>query len=433
MARTADSPPAEGLPFPRPWGLLLVGMLLALVGLLLSYSSWDVFRLLLLGLGMLVGGVAVLRKFQTTGWEFEQRVETSAFLALTGFLALIGYMGMDEKWDSGKVFFAGAVVVALGGAGLVLLSSVIRKTILVILVFIHFGGMMTAVTSVAPPNSTAPWVSVQMWRLYRPYLTMIYMANAYHFYSPDPGPATLVWFRVAYEDGSARWVFIPDKEKSPVRMHYQRMLALTESTNNPMHRLPLTVHERSVLEREVRKKIPGYQMPGYSWETILQRRDVGAATRELPKVEELIRVGYSLNFQYREPQEMAKRLISSYARYVAQNTPHSEDPTLKVKNVKVYRLVHTVITPAGLAEQRNPYEKTRYWPYFQGEFDAQGNMINSDDPFLYWYVPVVVVHKDWPRRREIYPVVDPPPFARVLDGLAIHSGDQVFVKKDKLQ
>ena len=26
----------------------------------------------------------------------------------------------------------------------------------------------------------------------------MYLNNAYHFYSPDPGPATYVWFRIFY-------------------------------------------------------------------------------------------------------------------------------------------------------------------------------------------------------------------------------------------
>jgi hypothetical protein len=425
-------PPAKDGWMPNPWALLLGGLTLTLLGLLSSYTEWTSVSLLLVTAGLLVGGFAVSRQLQTTGWEMEDRVETAAFLALSGFLALLSYGVMAEDWDSGKMFFAALLGVALAGAVLVLLPTTTRKVVLVLLVVFHFGGMLTAVTSVAPPNAPAPWVSNQLWRMYRPYLTMTYLTNAYHFYSPDPGPATLVWFRVEYADGTYRWVRVPDREASPVRMHYQRMLALTESTNNFMPRLPLSNIERELLVRS------GHPAPGYTWEEILERRRNGATfarPEELPQPRDLLILNLPVNLQYREPQELAKRLISSYARYVAHHTPHSEDPDIPVKSVKVYRVLHNLMTPAEMAAGKDPYLQTRYLPYFQGEFDPEGRLLNPADPFLYWYVPMVVVHKDWPDRRAILPVLEPPPYGRILDGLAIHSGDKTVVpaEEQKLQ
>jgi hypothetical protein len=426
------SPPAKDGLMPGPWPLLLGGLTLTLLGLLSSYTAWTSVSLLLITAGLLVGGFAVSRRLQTTGWEMEDRVETAAFLALSGFLALLSYGVMEDRWDSGKMFFAALLGVALAGAVLVLLPTPTRKVVLVLLVVFHFGGMLTAVTAVAPPNGSAPWVSIQAWRMYRPYLTPMYLNNAYHFYSPDPGPAQLLWFRVEYEDGTYRWVRVPDRETSPVRMHYQRLLALTESTNNFALRLPLTNFERELLRRS------GHPAPGYTWEEILERRRNGALfalPEELPLPRELLIVNLPVTLQYREPQELAKRLIRSYARYVANHTPHSEDPTIPVKSVKVYRVQHNLITPAEMAAGKDPYLPTRYLPYFQGEFDPEGNLLDPKDPFLYWYVPMVVVHKDWPARRGILPLLEPPPYGRILNGLAIHSGDKTVVpaEEQKLQ
>ena len=45
-----------------------------------------------------------------------------------------------------------------------------------------------------------------MARVYRPYLNLLYMTNAYHFYSPDPGTSSVMWFAVYYDDGTFDWI-----------------------------------------------------------------------------------------------------------------------------------------------------------------------------------------------------------------------------------
>jgi hypothetical protein len=29
-----------------------------------------------------------------------------------------------------------------------------------------------------------------------------------------------------------------------------------------------------------------------------------------------------------------------------------------------------------------------YQPYFQGDYDRDGNLVNPDDPFLFWLIPI---------------------------------------------
>src|SRR5262249_8288704 len=70
-------------------------------------------------------------------------------------------------WDSAALLFRVGTVVAAVGAVVVLLPSVGRRIVISLVILFHFGGILTAVTSVSP----APWVVTQIWtRVYRPYL-----------------------------------------------------------------------------------------------------------------------------------------------------------------------------------------------------------------------------------------------------------------------
>ena len=100
-----------------------------------------------------------------------------------------------------------------------------------VLILIHFGGMITAATTIDPPGAAAPWVSEMLWvHVYRPYLQFMYLNNAYHFYSPEPGPPALVWFHIKYKDGRVKWFKIPHRDDDPVPIHHTRLLSITEST-----------------------------------------------------------------------------------------------------------------------------------------------------------------------------------------------------------
>ena len=36
-----------------------------------------------------------------------------------------------------------------------------------------------------------------------------------------------------------------------------------------------------------------------------------------------------------------------------------------------------------------PYHPTTYKPFFLGEFDRDGHLVNPQDPMLYWLVPIL--------------------------------------------
>jgi hypothetical protein len=177
-------------------------------------------------------------------------------------------------------------------------------------------------------------------------------------------------------------------------MHYQRMLALTEHINNPMPVVP-TAEMLPVLRKKAQEE--GVTLPERDpWEAILMRRQMGADDRRYGPVPIQLAADLPLDVQYREPQELAKELIASYARHVALHYPHPEDPSVKVTSVKVYRVTHNIITPVELSKGYSPLDKTRYMVYFQGEFDPEGKLLHPRDPFLYWYLPIVMVPPDYP-------------------------------------
>src|SRR5262249_1678511 len=169
------------------------------------------------------------------------------------------------------------VILSLAGSLLVLLPPVDRKIFLSLFLLFHFGGMATAVTAIDPPNSTGPWVSKQLWTyVYRPYLQFLYMTNAYHFYSPDPGPPNHLWFSVTYEDGSWEWVKYPNRKTSSVGMQYQRHLALPEHSFTPRPTLPYSAAQIEMLRRTQSDEEVERQAPGGSWEQIYKRRMDGS-------------------------------------------------------------------------------------------------------------------------------------------------------------
>jgi hypothetical protein len=284
----------------------------------------------------------------------------------------------------------------------------------------------------------------------------LYLTNAYHFYSPDPGSPSLLWFSVQYEDGSRRWIRIPERQTSPIGMHYQRMLALPEHTFAQITRLPYSNAELAMFQA----RDPKFVLPERgSWEDISTAREVGS-TRLYPlEVEEdgqtVIKAlpiptiyDVSAYGQYREPTELSKKLIASVAKRIMKTAPPA-DSGAKPRSVKLYRVIHQTLTPKELADGVNPLAKTKHWAYFLGEFNAAGELVTFDpdgkqvqeyDPFLYWYIPIINVSKKFP--EHLPRGIRGAPMANhaepatkdsfVLDGLEMHAAGEIK-KRDKKQ
>jgi hypothetical protein len=285
-----------------------------------------------------------------------------------------------------------------------------------LLVLVHFGGILTAVFSVAPGQSPACWLTNALWTVfYRPYLQFVYLNNAYHFYSPEPGPPTLLWFRLQYADGSYRWVKLPNPEDFPTRLEYQRRLAMTESTNQL------------------------FPTPGSpQFDNLLLARNL--ASNRLPVAIPLHPL-WAASAQYRPSNMYSQKMTAAYARHVA-NAPeyrNENDPTQKVVNVQVFRVIHNMLTPKDVADGVSPVDESLYTPYYLGRFNPQGELVNAkgerldrehpevEDPFLYWMIPIFKVPKD--------PLADPTkPYSPkgwvVKDYLSVFAGDTTKPEKE---
>jgi hypothetical protein len=379
---TADA--GEG-PFTNPWPVLWAGLASLALALVWFWALGDTatpLRLFLLGAGLLATAAAVAI-----------RPASPIILALAAVGAAVAWGGSSPEWDSARLLLGVFGLVAGGAAVLLLLPRLVRRLIVTLLVFLHFGGIVTAVLSVPPQ----PWLASVVWTYwYRPYLEFMYLNNAYHFYSPDPGPASLLWFRVQYEDGSARWVKLPNRKDFPLGHNYQRRLSLTESTN---------------------QLVAG----SANFELRLRYRMEAGNQREIPMHPEV-----APGFQYREPSYYSRWMLKSYARHVIHHYPHLEDPSQKAVAVKIYRVVHNIPLARDLADGLDPFDETTYVPYYQGEYDPEGNLKEPQDPFLYWLIPILKKEKSNVFRSGVGAAgrKPDPRDVELKDYVKIHAGDR---------
>jgi hypothetical protein len=409
MEANETQPDANDMrPFANPWPALIAGtagILAALVINVVTAGSlgWLVFGLI--AVSVLAGGAAVT-----------MQPKSAVVLAPAAVIALLASLiGDRTEWDSARMVLRILGVLGGFGAVVVMCPAGIQRLLVSLFLIFHFGGIFTAVAS-----ASQGWVPNQLWvYVYRPYLLFLYLNNAYHFYSPEPGPSPLLWFCIEYEndpDGSRnlRWVKIPsmDQDGKPrdpddrliwPNVEYTRRLSMAESTNYP-------------------------GSPPLNFFDLAKERVSEGELRGIPIAQDM-----SIETQYREPNDIGKRWIQVYVRHVASTYHHQSKPNLKVTGVKVYRVIHRIILPGQIVEGMKPDDKTLYSPFYMGEFDANGDMkptghtvqivtmtgevVKIDrDPFLYWLIPIM------------RPIKDLKPFnvklqEKVKNYVLVHAGD----------
>jgi hypothetical protein len=372
----------------RPWPLALAGLGTAFASVLvavLAVPALDPLRLALVALALLLAGVAVLYRLRGGVKDSEDRTEPACLLAFAALVAFVTYLALlgdwqvvalqskgqevpedvakafNAEWDSGRMLAGVLGVVALVGSALVFMPSLPRKILVSLIILFHFGGILTAVTAQPAGNGAPPWIPVQAWaHVYHPYLQFIYMTNAYHFYSPEPGPATLLWFRVQYQSGESRWIKIPSRAVSPMPIHYIRNLAMAETVNNFQ---PVDEMTR----RQVYKK-----------------REEANMIYNIP-----LHPGIAENEQYRKPGDYAILLGAAYARHIARTSPNPNNPDDPVVSVKLYRVTHRLLEASEIARGMSPIDKTTYLPFYCGDFDTEGKLTDPNDGLLYWLIPIL--------------------------------------------
>ncbi|MBA4067867.1 MAG: hypothetical protein C0501_30035 [Isosphaera sp.] len=302
--------------------------------------------------------------------------------------ALLGSVGLPASWDSFPQLFRAAAGVAAAGAVLVRCPVPARVAVASAVILFHFTGIFTATTS-PPPQ---PWVVEQAWtRVYEPYLRFVYLRNAYHFYSPDPGPASVLVFHLKTEPkepGGApeyRWVLLPKRPedvRDPLGVSYYRRLSLTEHAARPGAGLLAPADQAEKKEAEARR----FQRSPFA-----AGRGPGAGGKEPIPYHPFEPPGA----QYFQPSpEVSRFLLPSYASHVILEHTSSVDEARRT-TVKVYRLQHRTLPvdqfvrrmPNG--QYQNPYHPGTFRPYFLGEYNARGDLLNPEEELLYWLVPVL--------------------------------------------
>jgi hypothetical protein len=348
----------------RPWLFLLVAMTATAAAWgLASVSESGTVVSLLLAVGLLTGALAI-----TVRWPTPKLMLTAALLPLLAAHAV------DPLWDSVRLVFYVGAVVALVGAGLLALSPQLQRLALSLLVLLHFGGIAAVTLSHPPPDTEPLWIASQLEaRFYRPYLEFVYMTTSYHFYSPEAAPETLLWAQLTYADGERTWVHLPDPD-SRGSLTDLRMLQLM-----PIVRLD-----------------PSADL---SEEMLVARRR--ACTQFDPPMPE---PGDDLAQEYQPPTPEGKALLASIVRHLARTNPHPSDPEQAVTGVKVYCVVHRLLTQNEFVAGMEADDPTTYLAYYQGDFTPDGELNPScstrvhlagrevevrQDPLLYWLIPTV--------------------------------------------
>jgi hypothetical protein len=367
---------------------------------------WAAARLIFTVGGMIAVGFAV---------SLRPKALMLALATLTGIVARYGD-AFHADWDSARMLagfgmvVAGAGAIILGGPELIasLFSKPgwirpLRRFAVSALLFFQFGSLCVAVT--AP--GAQPWIGAELAeRVYRPYQQCVYLTNAYHFYSPEPGPAYMLWFCIYYdndeqgkaETAEARWVTLPNRPgdmKDPLSITYYRRLSVTATAFSPsqVQSIPDDVTRARILRTQGKSGIPLHPqfMP--------------------------------LQNQYLLPQDQVRyHMLPAFVQHLAksQEAQHG-DPNVKIKWIKVYMVEHRILTPADLEIGMDFYDAPTYKPFFMGEFDVNGKLRDPNDAMLYWMVPILFVPKHPPVPDYYTPKNHPEEF-KLFDGVETHSG-----------
>lgn len=330
----------------------------------------STLRLLLVAAGCLAAGSAIsMRPSLTVTW-------------LIGAFAFgSAYFGIPAHWDSARIVAIVGCSVGVVGAALTALPFTFRCSILSAMAMWHFGGIFCATTWPDP----APWTTQQVGtRVYLPYLMFMYLRNAYHFYSPEPGPASHVFALVKYENidpktgkQEAKWITLPNRSehmKDPLGLTYYRRLSITEQAAQTMPPMGYTFETPEVVQRRMQAAGSLGGIPDY------------------PRIPLAPDEFEHQSLQYRTPRpDISRYLLPSYANHILMT---ESTPEKKAKSVKIYRLEHRVMPAQTFALGGNPHHPTTYRPYYLGEFERNAatgkvELVDSQDPLLYWLVPIV--------------------------------------------
>lgn len=362
--------------------------------------------------------ILVLTGCILTGLALSWRAELWWMWALAAGTALVGWFGLPESWDSYRLVLGVAVAVAVGGALLLVVPKTWRLVVISLYLLFHFGGIFLATTSPHTHNYPAPMLTIQLYtRLYHPYLQFTYMRNAYHFYSPEPGPASLLVFLLRTDTGQQVQAFDPQTGNPYERKVYKHQwVVMPRRPDDVRDPLGLSYYRRLSLTEQLARGSPGVIVP-----EIFEKSEVQA--RRMTRLSLIpLHPTEPIGLQYRLPNsDVMRYLLPSYASHVIlYHTPDVQ--TAARTTVKIYRLEHRTLRVETFAARQpdgsyaSPFHPTTYLPFFMGEFDANGELIHPQDELLNWLVPVIP--------REPRPNDPDDPYRKTyLDYMSVHALD----------
>jgi hypothetical protein len=464
-----------GTPLVRPWPVLAAGLAAVAAGSLgpMALDGAHAWALLTIA-GLVAVGAALALRLPFADPAGKDRWERAGMLAAAAGGGGLGVLALGATWESLALPLQVLSALALLGAALVALPRGLAVAVVGLLLALHFGAIATAVVSVAPPTGRPLWISVQgndpptgqppwlsgqlMSRFYQPYLSFIHLNNAYHFYAPEPGPVTLLWFRVEFADGKSKWVKLPDHDRARNGLTIRRWGGLSTNTGQVMPPPPLNTPEQQRQWEEMveRRNQAGFRLSESAvlhsavWACAGPRSTVADCTQALwlagptpmaisppiPPVIPPMAVG-----QYRVPSVQVRLLLSSLARYVARTTPHPDGADQPVTGVKVYRIEYTNGPVEMWRAGDDPRDPTLYQATYQGDFLPSGELKPScfrvtfgaegdpmqieQDGLLYWQIPIFREPSD----EDVPEVPGPggrPPLLRgpLFNFVRIHAGDR---------
>jgi hypothetical protein len=381
-------------------GAVAIAAFLGVISSAFGESTLEILngcRLFLVFVGVVVVGSAISMR-PNLWWTW----------GIATIACALAVFGLPDTWDSFQIFFRVVAIVASAGVAFCLLSPQWRFAFASAILLFHFTGIFMATT--APPST--PWLTEQLFRrAYNPYLQFLYLRNAYHFYSPEPGPASILVFLLKTETGrmdsttgmkeyKTEWVISPTRPanvRDPLGLGYYRLLSVNEQTARGSAGLANPTEQFEKTEMYGRRNSMIFKIPYHPTDSHL--------------------------IQYKLPNsDVSRYILPSYASHViVWHTPDKE--TAARTTVKVYRLEHRDLTGDRMASGDLPYHPSTYRPYFLGEFDALGNLVDPREVFLYWMIPVI----QWPSQP--LPDSERNPFKKNYDDyLSVHALDMPLEK-----
>jgi hypothetical protein len=389
-------------PLFAPFPLLLTGMTLVAAAWLMGAAlegSLPVLRAVLLFTGVIAAGGAVAAHLAHARYDVEGRLGSAVTWLLAAATLFVARWALDPAWDSIGFLFGVLMVVSGAAAVVIILPRAMRQVVISLLILFHFGAVLNAVVVRPPRGGDPPWLALQTWmRVYRPYLMFTRLDDPYHFLAPEPSPCTVLWFRVTFADGTAKWVRLPDMAACRNQVERSRLAALAAAVGQavPMPP-PRSAEEKLFQDKRQERRLEA----GKKYDPPIPAADT------LPLIE-----------QYREPTIEAKMLLASYVRYVARTTEHPNGQAVSVSAVKVYRVEFREPPIEHFQAGRELLDPELYQAWYQGEYGPDGRLVEKvelvrnargepigaiQDPFLYWLIPIVRVSDDPGAKRAVLP------------------------------